>query len=209
MAYETLDQTLTLAGHTLVVRTLKDRNQYYDPDGNHEAQGVAPSSWPLFGVIWPAGILLAEMIASMTLTNKRVLELGCGLGLASLMAATGGARVIATDVHPLAGNFLAHNSRINSLNDVEFRQLNWHTPDDSLGQFDVLIASDVLYEPDHPELLAQVMNRYAAAEAEIIVTDQGRKQLRRFARLMTETGFEPQHDIEQTNRLAHLYRPSA
>lgn len=204
--YETLDQPLQLAGHELLIRTLKDRNQYHDPDGEHEAQGVAPSSWPLFGVIWPAGLLLAEMIATMTLNDKRVLELGCGLGLASMIAAQRGARVIASDVHPLAETFLAHNTQVNGLDDVEFLQLDWHVPADNLGQFDLLMASDVLYEPDHPELLAAIMTRHAAATTEVIVTDQGRKQLHRFVRLMEKEGFTPLQEITQTNKLAHLYR---
>jgi hypothetical protein len=48
----------------------------------------------------------------------------------------------------------------------------------------------VLYEPAHSQLLASVIERHAAPNAEILVTDPGRGHSARFSRLLEAQGFE-------------------
>ncbi|PDH40525.1 MAG: hypothetical protein CNE99_03515 [OM182 bacterium MED-G24] len=79
--YEVIDQTVVVGGEFFQIRVLKNRTQYHDPDGSHEAAGVAPASWPMFGALWPAGLILAELMTRSELHNLRILELGCGLAL--------------------------------------------------------------------------------------------------------------------------------
>ena len=40
------------------IRSLRDRQQYWDPDGRAEHAGISSAAWPIFGVLWPAGIAL-------------------------------------------------------------------------------------------------------------------------------------------------------
>src|SRR5512134_2007055 len=67
------------------VRALSDRRQYSDPDGEAGRAGVTAASWPLFGVLWPAGVALAEAMCAIPIAGRRILEVGCGLGLSSLV----------------------------------------------------------------------------------------------------------------------------
>src|SRR3546814_16459737 len=90
-------------------------------------------------------------MATHDVAGKRILELGCGLGLASLVLRRRGADVVASDYHPLAETFLAYNAALNELPAVPYRTLRWDTPNASLGRFDLIIGSDILYEPDPPE----------------------------------------------------------
>ena len=183
---------VALPGLTLRVRALADLNQYR-PDPEAEAVGVSDAQWPLFGVVWPASRVLAHRLAlrpAEDLAGRHILEMGCGLGLPSLVLAARGLGVLATDVHPRCGDFLAHNAALNALPPVPFVRRGWTEPDDPpLGTFDLLLASDVLYEPDHVDQLAGFVARHAAERAEVWVVDAGRGNHQRFTRALTAQGF--------------------
>jgi len=52
---------------------------------------------PYWAELWPSAMALARVVARRPLTGRRVIELGCGLGLPALAAAAAGGRVLATD----------------------------------------------------------------------------------------------------------------
>ena len=59
--------------------------------------------------------VLLRHISSMSLQCQRFLELGAGSGLISIYAAINGARVTATDINPVAIEYLKKNSRANGV----------------------------------------------------------------------------------------------
>jgi predicted nicotinamide N-methyase len=151
--------------------------------------GISSAQWSLFGQIWPAGRLLAQAMHRLELTGQRILELGCGIGLASLVLQQRGANVVASDIHPLTEPFLAYNAALNALPAVHYRQLRWDEPLPSLGDFDLIIASDVLYEQGHADLISSVIARHAKPDAQVLVTDPGRGNSARFTRCMGSQGY--------------------
>src|SRR5690606_2675507 len=165
--YTTRQQRVRLGGPDYRIRSLSDHQQFFDPDGRAERLGISSAQWCLFGQIWPAGRLLANAMNDFDIEGKRILEIGCGLGLASLVLQRRGANIVASDIHPLAEPFLAYNSALNSLPSVQYRKLRWAVPLPTLGQFDLIIGSDVLYERTHAELLALLVVRHAHERTEI------------------------------------------
>jgi predicted nicotinamide N-methyase len=189
--YETVTETVTVAGHDYRLRRLKDRTQYFDPDGRAAAAGIPEASWCLFGLLWEASSLLAEHLAAVEgLRGRRLLEVGAGLALPSLVAHRAGAEVTVSDVHPLVPEFLAHNLALNDLPPLLCLQLDWTRSYPELEPFDWIVASDVLYEPEHPEALCAFVQAHGTPDVEVWVTDAGREEYRRFNRLMIEAGFE-------------------
>jgi predicted nicotinamide N-methyase len=178
-----------IGGHRYRLRLLSDTQQFADPDGLGERAGISSAQWSLFGQLWPAGRLLAQAMDRFDVAGKRILELGCGIGLASLVLQRRGADVVASDVHPLAEVFLAYNAALNALPALHFRHVHWNVPLPSLGRFDLIIASDVLYERDHAELIAALVERHALPRAEVLVTDPGRGNSARFGKLLEAHGF--------------------
>jgi len=182
------------------LRVLSDRQQYADPDGDAERVGISSAQWPLFGQLWPAGQTLAEAMGSDPVAGRRILELGCGIGLASLVLQRRGADVLATDIHPLAETFLAYNAALNGLAAVPFRRFDWSRARPDLGHFDLIIAGDVLYERGQAQALAEVILHYAAAEAEVVLTDARRSYAPRLAALLIEGGFVQRTGVDAASR---------
>ena len=179
-----------IGDHRYRLRVLSDTQQFADPDGHSERIGISSAQWSLFGQVWPAGALLARAMHAFDIDGKRILELGCGIGLASLVLQRRGADVVASDAHPLAEVFLAYNAALNELPALHYRQLRWDHPLDTLGMFDVVILSDVLYERGHAELIGTVIARHTLAHAEVLVADPGRGNSARLSRVLAEQGFK-------------------
>ncbi len=187
--YSTRNALVFIGGHSYRLRVLSDKQQFSDPDGHGARLGISSAQWSLFGQLWPAARLLAQAMQRFDVAGKRVLELGCGIGLASLVLQQRGADVVASDMHPLAEPFLAYNAALNALPALHYRQLRWDVPLPTLGRFDLIIASDVLYETNHAALLAGVIDRHAQPDAEVLVTDPGRGNSARFSKLLEARGF--------------------
>jgi predicted nicotinamide N-methyase len=109
------------------------------------------------------------------------LELGCGLGLPSLAAALAGGRVLATDWSPDAVAMTARNAQRNGLS-IETLVCSWTAPEPLLerGPWDLVLASDVLYEARNGEALAPLLERLLAAGGEAWLADPGRPAAERF-----------------------------
>jgi predicted nicotinamide N-methyase len=115
---------------------------------------------PYWAELWPAATALAAALAGR-LDGKRVVELGCGLGLPSLVAAARGAVVTATDWAEEAVDLLVRNAARNGLS-VRAEVRDWREP--WAEEFDLALAADVLYERRNVEpLLARL--RELAPEA--------------------------------------------
>jgi predicted nicotinamide N-methyase len=178
--YETTVQFVAIAGtDRLTVRSLIDRQQFYDPTGAAARLGICSASWPLFGMVWPSGIQLAAQLAQRPVcTQERILEIGCGLGIASLVAHRRGAHITASDRHPLTRGFLNENARVNGLVPLKYRHGQWGSherpdiadtgADDLLtGRYDLIVGSDLLYDRDAPPAVARFIDDHAQPECEV------------------------------------------
>ncbi len=134
---------------------------------------------PYWAERWPSGIALAEHVAARDdLRGRRVLEIGCGLGLPSLVAARLGADVVATDWSPDAIALLDRNASRNGLR-VTAVPADWRDTDAivSLGPFDLVLAADVLYEARNA---APILTLLVSLGAPATIADPGRKHAAAF-----------------------------
>jgi predicted nicotinamide N-methyase len=133
--YRTRQQQVQVGSERrLHLQGLLDRQQFSDPSGAAAALGISSAAWPLFGLLWPSSLRLAERLALRPVTGERILELGCGLALPSLVGHRRGADITASDCHPLSGRFLRRNVRLNALAPLAYRHGDWAAaPDDAPG----------------------------------------------------------------------------
>ena len=214
--YQTQQNPIAITGVAdLIIRSLLDRQQFFDPQGAAAHLGISSAAWPLFGLNWPSGVHMATRLALRPVNQQeRVLELGCGLGLASLVGHRRGADVTASDCHPLAASFLRENSRLNQLTPIKYRHGQWgaqplalplHQADPDLplaGCFDLIIASDVLYERDEAGHLANYIHQHAAPSAEVWIVDPDRGNRTMFCKHMVALGYS-----QREENLSHAARP--
>jgi predicted nicotinamide N-methyase len=159
--------------------------------GGERAFYVLPSDWralrehergagrpaPYWAVAWPSGLSLARAVArrGAELAGRRVLELGCGVGLPSVAAARAGAEVLATDGVPEAVVFAAHTLALNGATG-ETALVEWREPAALVerGPWDVVLAADVLYTRQNVEVLPRLLRALLAPGGEAWLTDPGR-----------------------------------
>jgi len=199
--YQVKFETLNLGGLDYRIRSLLDRQQFFDPDGSAERAGISSASWPLFGLVWPSSRILAGVMQTYAIEGKRILEIGCGLALSSLVMRRRGADITASDCHPLAAAFLTENLRLNQLAPISFQTGNWSDSTPSLGKFDLIIGSDVLYERDQPDILSHFIDRHSSPVVEVIIVDPDRGNRARFNRRMADQGYS-QSEQRAENRQA-------
>jgi predicted nicotinamide N-methyase len=111
---------------------------------------------PYWAELWPAGLALAQALPGR-LDGVRIVELGCGLGVPSLVAAARGADVTAVDWSAEAIALLRQNATSNAVS-LEAVRADWRSFD---GTFDLALAADVLYEARNVEPLAKLLPRLA------------------------------------------------
>lgn len=210
--------TVTVNQVDYLIQSLKDRQQFNDDDKAAEKLGISSATWPLFGVLWPASKILASTACLMDLQGKRILEIGCGIALTSIVLHRMGLDITASDYHPLTKEFLDKNVTKNALPPIQYQTGNWDTENPLLGQFDLILGSDVLYEPAHAETVSRFIDKHSAADTQVLIVDPGRSNRSRFTRNMVALGYTHQYKkfsevgIDQKwikGRMLHFHRLDA
>jgi len=182
-------QTLEFDQTDIHLRTLRNKQEFEDQDGIAASLGISSAAWPIFGVVWPSSIILAHHLYPMDLSNVRVLEVGCGIGLPSILLNHMNIEITATDYHPEACQFLNANARLNDDKNIPFYRSEWTNQDTKLGTFELIVGSDLLYEDAHVNELSGFINKHAEPDCKVIVVDPGRGRKTKFRKSMQNYGF--------------------
>lgn len=182
-------QTVEFGEIDIHLCTLRNKQEFHDPTGIAEKLGICSASWPMFGVIWPSSLVLAHFIVDYDTGSKRILEVGCGMALSSLLLNKQFADITATDYHPEVSKFLQRNTSLNDDRDINFERVDWADKSDNLGLFDLIIGSDLLYEDAHIQLLANFIESHAKPSCEVLIVDPGRGRKNKLNSRMKAFGF--------------------
>ena len=131
--------------------------------------------FPLWAKAWEASWVLADFLGGLpTEPGKRFLEIGCGLGLVGVVAASFGHKIVMTEHNPDAIQFARANAELNHCSDVEVIDLDWNSPS-LYGQFDYVVGSEVVYHDQDFEPLRNLFERFLKPEGEVILCEGIRK----------------------------------
>jgi predicted nicotinamide N-methyase len=167
--FEVTSGPVVWAGHTLdILRPKSVDDLISEDDFNRDGR------LPYWADVWPSALGLATRVAQERGNGRRLLELGCAVGFVACLAAKVGFQVTATDYYVEACEFTRLNAHRNRLPTPETRVVDWRNYPADLRDFDVVIASDVLYEKPYCDLVAACFARSLARDGLGILTDPQR-----------------------------------
>jgi predicted nicotinamide N-methyase len=159
---------------TIDTRTFSILKPANPDDLIREEDFVLDERLPYWADVWPSSIILAEKLLELDGSGRTALELGCGVGLSTLAATSAGFDVLSTDYYEDALDVTRANVFRNLGTVARTRLVDWrHFPAD-LGTFDLVFASDVLYEKEYAELLPILLRRLLVPGGIALIADPGR-----------------------------------
>ena len=117
--------------------------------------------FPLWAKIWKASWVLSGYLAELPPdVNQRLLEIGAGVGLVSIVAATFGHQITMTEYNSDALNFARANACLNNCPNMPIKKLDW------------IVAAEVTYDETFFLPLIRMFKSYLKPEGEIILASE-------------------------------------
>lgn len=129
--------------------------------------------FPFWSKIWEASVILADYIATIE-SPKKILEIGAGLGLPSLVAASCGHEVTASDLEELALKLLKYSAKENSLN-IKTILLDWRNPKLE-EKFDIIMGAEVVFKKSLFEPLLNLFENYLRNGGEVLLSHSSERK---------------------------------
>jgi predicted nicotinamide N-methyase len=167
---------------------------------------VQDERMPYWAELWPSSILLAETIRKQrdSLPKGPWLEIGCGPGLAGLMAAKCGRSGLCTDYMREALWLAGLNAHQNGCDErMDFKPLDWRSPN-LTRTFPWILAGDVAYETRNFQPLADCFGQLLAPGGQIWLSEPGRSIAVSFFTLLENAGWARTKIVTQKG--VSLYR---
>ena len=145
---------------------------------------------PYWADLWPSALALSQYLLrnQELLVGKLTLEIGCGLGLCGMIAASMGARVTLSDYMPEPLEVVRYLWLLNRNEEPDLLQLDWRYPPPNL-QFDLLLASDVSYEARAHEPLVGAIRKLLKPGGRLLLSEPRRSTANAFFKLLAQEGF--------------------
>lgn len=168
----------------------------------------------LWEYVWAASQMLADLLLTVEarggekapLRKLRTLELGCGAGLCSIVAALGGATVVATDGVADATELVAKSAALNGVSDrIETRPLDWFKLDIVPHEaFDLVIVSDCLIFRGTAKPVAAAISRALRPSGIALISDPYRRPFEEFGDALDAQGLNVELRPFKESRIASL-----
>ena len=193
---------------TFELAQIKDINALVDAMGPEDFGD--DERLPYWSSLWPVSIRLAEhLIRTSKQLRSPAIELGCGLGLVSIVAAKMGIDILATDYEPEACAFTAHNADLNQQN-IQVQQWDWRELSRMPNKFSMILGADVLYEPRNAAPVAEALDALMAPDGVAIIADPNRPHWPHFQEMLVNKGMNvsvahgDSHVIIQVKRIIDI-----
>ena len=166
--YETESKEAVVNGKKFNILLPKYLDRFINPvDTLHD--------FPLWAKIWKASWVLCGYLADMPVQpGKRFLEIGAGVGIVSIVAASFGHQITMTEYNADALNFAHANAHLNNCPGLTIQKLDWRRPQLD-GKFDMIVASEVTYKQEDFSDLIQLFRTILKPQGQIILASEMRK----------------------------------
>lgn len=161
----------------------------------------ANTPFPYWAKVWPSAIGLGYFINHhhQYVENKTVLELAAGLGLPSLIAAKWAATICCSDYLQAPLNLVKTSADFYKIQNINYQIINWFALPDNIDA-DVVLLSDINYEPAVFEVLFTLITNFLAKQTTIILSTPQRLLAKPFIeRLLPFCTFKQSIEVMENN----------
>lgn len=177
------ERTIGIAGRSWKVCHVEDQD-------NLLALAEGREQFPFGLMLWESGVALATWVVDHAgeLAGQTVLELGAGVGLPGIVAASHGAIVTQTDHDPQALQLAACNAVLNNVAGIRMEQGDWFAWANP-ARYDLILGADIVYDDaDHAAILA-LFDTLLESSGRIVLADPGREQQSAFVLAAKQAGW--------------------
>ncbi len=188
-AYEA-EITVTAAGREWRLRRAADFDALWEgmvADGRADAD----EHIPYWTELWPSSLVLCSWLERNRgrIAGRRCLDLGCGIGLTSLVGGHLGARVLGIDYEEAALAHAAENARLNGVPSPAWAAMDWRRPCVAGGAFDFVWGGDIMYERRFVDPVLAVCGHALAEGGSGWVAEPGREVYDAFLKALPGRGW--------------------
>jgi predicted nicotinamide N-methyase len=137
--------------------------------------GPTEAEVPFWATVWPGGVLCAQylLLNPSLVRDRRVLDLGCGGGIAGIAAAQAGAqKIISNDIDPSALAFAARNAAANNVTlTFDSRDL---INSGVIVEVDIILVADMFYQRSQARQTLDYITAAVARGVEVLIADGSR-----------------------------------
>jgi predicted nicotinamide N-methyase len=192
MYFKTDEHKIDIGERIFTVLSVTNFDELYDQlvQKGLEHEDVADERIPYWAELWPSAVGLAThlVLHKYLVEGKTAIEIGGGLGLPALAAASLGAHVTSTDYLQDAVDFAEKNAVINDISGIQFKTFDWRKAE-GYDRFDILLASDVAYERSQFDHLEQAFTHLIRPGGMILLSEPNRYIAEPFIAKLGKTGY--------------------
>ena len=175
--YEVELTTFSLVNQALEIYVPKNIDRFIN-------QNDIFDGFPLWSKIWEATAILAFQLSKIPVkSDVKFLEIGAGMGVAGIYAATLGHDITITEYNDDALHFARANAMQNGVDPAVIQKLDWANPG-VMGQFDYIIGSEVVFKETDIMSLHFLFQRYMKPGGTILLAEGMRKTSLAFVQKM-------------------------
>lgn len=144
------------------------------------------NDFPLWAKVWPSSMVLADVMAvQATESEKRILEIGSGIGIVGIAASAFGHNMTITEYNTDAMEFARANAFINGCSGTTIVSMNWNKPQTTL-RYDQVIGSEVIFREQDFVPIQKLFQSVLKPDGEIILVSEIRKPVLEFYQKMKD-----------------------
>jgi len=205
--FDLLDETHTVAGRHYAFTRVADPEQVLDDVIAAEGRGEK-GRMPYWAELWESALGIGEWLHnhSATVADRQVLDLGCGMGFAGMIAASLGGRVTFVDIEPDSLRFAEFNT-LQWRDRVNVQRLDWQS-DRLTTKFDLIIGADVLYERAQWDALEPFWLHHLAPGGTVLLGEPSRQTGESFPEWIKSCGWKIAIDqvrLEERSKTIRLF----
>jgi predicted nicotinamide N-methyase len=217
MQFKTKDIQLSFNHITIDLTVIENLDELFDAlvSKGSDHPDVVDERIPYWADLWASAIGLSQYLVDnpKLVQDKKVLEIGCGLGLPAILAGKLGAnQTIATDYLPEALDFARLNWERNlSIDSAQFDVLDWRNIPENYKNAppqykpDILLAADVAYEKRAFEPLLDAFEHLVKPDGTILIAEPNRYISKDFFEQLAQYGFVIRKTTSEVTRRGHVF----